>query len=136
MQANNIDKSTCELKCPDGYTSNGDPNRICVKCNEMCKTCRDDGKVGDKDICVSCADKYPFFYPPSATCLQQCTNGFYKVSDKTCDKCGTPCENCEGDKYNCLSCDHKSANPALYKTSTNVRGEVINRGTCRSTCPA
>ena len=98
--------SQCKLSCPDGYTSNGDPNKVCVPCNPMCATCRDDGNVGDKDLCMSCAPEFPKFYAPGNICMKECSNGFYDVNADSCDKCALPCENCVGDKYNCISCDH------------------------------
>ena len=46
--------NVCNSKCDNGFTTNGDPNKVCVKCNSICANCKDEGKLGDKDQCLSC----------------------------------------------------------------------------------
>ena len=48
------DVNVCVSKCDSGFTSNVDPNKVCVKCNSTCLTCKDEGKAGDKDQCITC----------------------------------------------------------------------------------
>jgi hypothetical protein len=35
--------STCKTKCDDGFTSNGDPDKVCTRCDAACATCEDFG---------------------------------------------------------------------------------------------
>lgn len=49
---------TCRPTCELGYTSNGNPEKVCEACDESCKTCRDNGVVGDKSKCIDCADDH------------------------------------------------------------------------------
>ena len=134
-KTNGSGKSTCLSACNDGFTTNGDPLHKCEACHEMCETCADDGKVGDKDLCKTCSKEYPFMYSATSTCMKECGLGFYKVNDKTCDKCSSPCYDCQSDKYNCTLCDSKGTTPALFVSSRTQNDQTIVRGTCRSVCP-
>ena len=40
-------KSTCQSSCDFGFTSNGDPDLVCIKCDDSCSSCLDNGNVGD-----------------------------------------------------------------------------------------
>lgn len=87
---------TCILKCPDGFTSNGDKTtRACVPCDMSCGTCADTGVVGDKNKCLTCAAGYNFRSTSDSKCLTSCnTNGYYQVDAKTCGSCAFPCKSC------------------------------------------
>lgn len=39
--------STCKEECDLGYTTNGDERLQCIKCDDSCASCPDDGFVGD-----------------------------------------------------------------------------------------
>jgi proprotein convertase subtilisin/kexin type 5 len=77
---------------------------VCVKCDESCATCVDNGDKGDKMKCKTCSKKYPFLYSPDEKCLQSCYEGFYQINSQNCDKCDSSCLGCSGDKFNCTSC--------------------------------
>ena len=50
--------STCKGKCDDGWTTDGDVNKVCQTCSASCETCLDNGNAGDKNECVTCAAGY------------------------------------------------------------------------------
>lgn len=50
------DKASCQAKCDDGWTSNGDPEKLCVRCSSSCQTCADNGNKGDNEICLTCGN--------------------------------------------------------------------------------
>lgn len=72
--------STCLIACPDGYTIDGDTEfHRCVKCDESCATCEDNGLVGDKSKCITCSETHPFMYAPKSLCMETCSNGYYRL---------------------------------------------------------
>lgn len=54
--------STCKQRCDDGYTTNGDTNKICTPCDVSCKTCADSGATGDRYKCLTCSANYKYKY--------------------------------------------------------------------------
>lgn len=134
-------KSSCYNECPAGWTSNGDTEyHVCERCSNSCAECMDEGKVGDKDRCTVCKDGW-FLYAPEQKCMPSCGEGFYEIAveddndSKNCDKCSWPCLDCIGDKFNCIQCDSKNQNPALFTSSLISNGEEKLRSSCRANCP-
>ena len=127
--------ATCKSNCDDGFTSNGQPEFKCSKCDESCATCFDNNEVGDAKKCKTCSESHRFMYSPLSQCMQECTVGFYQVNDNTCDACADPCKDCGGDKFNCTLCHPEGEAPALF-VGTQKQGDTeITRGTCYKTCP-
>lgn len=50
--------STCKEKCDDSWTTDGNANSICQRCDSSCDTCLDNGEEGDRSQCVTCATGY------------------------------------------------------------------------------
>jgi len=67
--------STCANECHPGYTTDGNPNLNCVSCDAPCGTCADTGFAGDKYICLTCADGYPYRLDDS--CVDECPPGHF-----------------------------------------------------------
>lgn len=101
----------------------------------MCRTCQDNGLVGDKDKCKSCSRSHPFMYSPDNVCYKECGIGYYEVNKQACDKCSEPCKDCFGDKFNCTLCDAKSKAPALFTGRRQQGNKTITRSTCYKQCP-
>lgn len=98
------DKSTCTYTCELGFTSNGNPEKHCEKCDESCKTCRDNAAVGDKKLCIDCADDHRFRISQTDTCLRECKLGMYQSTANSCAYCRSPCNTCEETESKCTSC--------------------------------
>lgn len=65
---------TCRPTCELGYTSNGHPEKNCEKCDVSCRTCRDNGEVGDLSKCIDCADDHPFRISLTDICQKECNS--------------------------------------------------------------
>jgi hypothetical protein len=80
LQALDSDQ-TCLAKCEDGFTSNGDPEKVCIGCDISCATCFDFGEVGDASKCDDCneAEGYFYKYSPEYLCMTECGLGYYLV---------------------------------------------------------
>lgn len=113
----------CVTSCPAGFTSNGNIATGCKKCNSSCKTCADDGNIGDIDKCLECSDTHPFKKEGTTQCLQQCTDGLYNSAVGLCSTCSSPCKNCVDSATKCTSCDVAGTNPVLHDN------------TCVAQCP-
>lgn len=139
--------ATCLDSCGDGYTSNGDNiGYKCVRCNEMCSTCDDNGRNRDKDRCVKCAATHPFFYARDQLCLRACENGYFNIEARkdpkglaapvpSCDKCQPPCAHCVGTKNNCTKCDPMSVTKALFTQRVGTGASAALLGRCMAACP-
>ena len=100
--------STCESQCSDGWTSNGDKDHICVRCDKSCATCEDNRKVGDVVKCKKCSNEFPFLFSSKKKCMTGCGVGFYEVAlrkndvgavvddQKRCYECDEACADCKG----------------------------------------
>ena len=95
---------TCRPTCELGYTSNGHPDKNCEKCDESCRTCRDNGEVGDKSKCIDCADDHPFRISLTDICQKECNSVQFQSTPKSCSPCKSPCLGCFGTEANCTSC--------------------------------
>lgn len=69
--------SNCQVQCDSGFTSDGNKDKICDNCNEVCKTCVDNGRKGDKDKCIECSEEFPYMYSATSTCMKECGVGFW-----------------------------------------------------------
>ena len=106
-------KSTCQKSCDGGWTTNGNIQKQCTRCESSCETCLDTGNVGDRSVCTTCGDTYNFFIPtsygcsgPSCTgsCQSECPTGMYDGGNGVCMKCDNSCRTCIGNANNCKSC--------------------------------
>ena len=109
-------KSTCKASCDEGFTTNGDPDLVCIKCDDSCKTCPDNGNVGDAQFCLECADGYDFKDPLTNMCLQECPPGYFATENNECKACSSNCLTCSGTADTCTSCRQDSAVPFLMGT--------------------
>lgn len=99
--------STCDVACHDGYTTDGNKDLICTKCDTPCATCADNGLVGDKYICLTCAEGYPFRH--GDTCVPECPPGtFLDDKGEQCLPCSSNCYTCEGNANKCTACNQDS----------------------------
>lgn len=71
--------SQCKPKCEDGWTTNGNKELICQKCDPTCATCEDDGDVGDRKKCTSCAPATPKLFSKLSECTAECGDGRYEI---------------------------------------------------------
>jgi len=113
------ERGSCRKTCDIGYTSNGSADRTCVKCNESCAQCKDDGKVNDKFKCVRCNKEKGF---------TERRKGSELCFDKPEIECSFPCLTCDraGKKFKfCTSCRVKSLEKYLLK----------DKGQCLRLCP-
>lgn len=99
--------STCDVACHDGYTTDGNKDLHCTKCDTPCATCADNGLVGDKYICLTCAEGYPYRY--GDTCVPECPPGTFLDSlGEQCLPCSSNCYTCEGNANKCTACNQDS----------------------------
>ena len=68
----------CESSCRTGYTSNGNPNKVCQFCDPSCASCRDTATVGDIVQCLNCSSTFPFRIDKTNQCIPQCSKGYYE----------------------------------------------------------
>ena len=87
---------------------------MCARCDSQCETCVDKGNVGDRKVCLTCAEGYNFFFPdayecvgPDCTgsCLIECPVGMYNGGFGICQYCDEDCRTCSFSASNCKSCD-------------------------------
>ena len=112
--------STCKESCDPGFSRNGDPDLVCIKCDDSCATCLDDGNVGDADICVTCAVDYDFFDPNTRKCLKACPPTHFATEDNQCLPCADDCLTCSGSADFCTACKPESSLPFLYENQCLV----------------
>ena len=98
--------SVCAEECASGWTTDGDPNKVCQRCEASCKDCLDNGEVGDRRQCRECADGFNLRL--GQECVQQCPFGTYQ-SGSRCLECDSSCLTCEGSATFCTSCDGESS---------------------------
>jgi hypothetical protein len=106
-----LKNNKCVTNCGEGYYST--PNRHCLPCPKLCKTCT-------KDKCLQCFQKNVVFR--DTTCVSQCPDG-YVTSGNVCVKCDDPtsCRKCKTDELStCTLC---------YKN------QVLYSGKCINNCP-
>lgn len=117
-------KSTCQKSCDGGWTTNGNIQKQCTRCESSCETCLDTGNVGDRNVCTTCGDTYNFFIPtsyecigPSCTgsCQSECPTGMYDGGNGVCMECDNSCRTCTGNAKNCKSCEMDSELPLFYE---------------------
>lgn len=120
-----LSSSTCKANCDGGFTSNGNSNKVCVRCDPSCNLCVDNGNIGDRSRCITCASGYNFRYTPLQQCLKSCTNGFYQSSPSVCSLCSATCLTCDRSSSNCTSCN---INSAQYR--------YLYDNQCIESCPA
>lgn len=126
LQTSAVDQS-CVQTCNDGtFASNG----VCQVCDFKCATC-----LGSATNCISCPANQILYQggcwatcpaillqstgTGSATCVDNCPDGFYKVSSTACAPCSPQCTTCSNGPNNCTSC---------------LQGSVSTNGTCTVTC--
>ena len=97
--------SVCGPKCEDGWTTNGNKQLICQKCDASCSTCEDDGDVGDRKKCKTCAPATPFLFSKLSECTKECGDGRDQIQETRCYECDPLCANCVGNQRNCTRCD-------------------------------
>jgi proprotein convertase subtilisin/kexin type 5 len=108
---------TCEPFCAAGYTTNGNQDKHCEKCDPSCASCAENGEVGDKAKCIDCAEDHPFRKSMTQTCLKECTLGLFQSTDSSCSECRDPCEGCTGTPTSCTSCHKDSSLAYLFESA-------------------
>ena len=117
-----VQRGECRDACELGYTTDGDPDQVCVPCDASCAACHQEGKAGDKDRCYLCSENHPYKLVGEPKCLARCDRGLFVSSGEkvpggatreTCSYCEAPCAECFGTKTNCTYCDRTSALPVL-----------------------
>lgn len=93
--------STCKNKCDDGWTTDGNPGKVCQRCDSSCKTCVDEGNKGDKNECTLCAPGFELRL--GRKCVERCPYGTFREGF-TCKPCAENCETCDGKANFCTSC--------------------------------
>ena len=117
---------SCVLSCvPGTYASEG----VCQVCDFRCATC-----LGSASNCLSCPDGQILYkggcwavcpaiqlqaVGMNASCVDNCPDGYFKLSATECSPCSIQCTTCEGGPSNCTSCLH---------------GSVSVNGTCVTQC--
>ena len=71
--------STCKSKCDDGWSTNGNPEKQCSTCKASCKTCQDNGNVGDAGQCIECAAGFDLKF--GNECFSSCPQGTFQVGN-------------------------------------------------------
>ncbi len=98
--------------------------KACVRCDPSCNLCVDNGNIGDRSRCITCASGYNFRYTPLQQCLKSCTNGFYQSSPSVCQLCSGTCLTCDKSASNCTSCNINS-----------VKNRYLYDNQCIESCP-
>ena len=92
--------SQCKGKCESGWTTNGNKDNICQKCDRTCATCEDDGDPGDRKKCTTCAAATTYLFPKTSECTTECGTGRYEIegasTEKRCYECYPLCADCFG----------------------------------------
>ena len=75
------------------------------KCDGRCKTCNESSRAE----CITCSEKYPYYYPNEKYCNNYCPKEkYYQRKNENgnidCLFCEYPCENCIGTANNCTLC--------------------------------
>ena len=126
LQTSAVDQS-CVQNCIDGTFAN---NGVCQVCDFKCATC-----LGSATNCISCPANQILYQggcwatcpaillqgtgTGSATCVDNCPDGFYKVSATACAPCSIQCTTCSNGPDNCTSC---------------LQGSVTANGSCSVSC--
>lgn len=105
--------STCKEQCDGGWTTDGNANKICQRCDSSCETCLDNGVEGDKIQCVTCAAGYDLRL--DRRCVEQCPIGYYQDGIR-CKPCNSNCLSCEGSADSCTACDTSSDFNYLFES--------------------
>lgn len=129
------DDSTCKATCDTGYTTDGDPDLKCTKCDDSCATCLDEGNIGDAKTCVECAVGYDFYDPILDKCLQKCPPFHYATPDNRCMLCSEDCLACEGKSTTCTACKQDSALRFLFENQC-LESCPDNHGSSGGVCHA
>ncbi|EAR86017.1 leishmanolysin family protein (macronuclear) [Tetrahymena thermophila SB210] len=136
-QFKNFD-NTCKPTCP--YKQYGDRNTgSCVLCPINCSACFgptfnqclscNNGFMLQGNQCIefTCHSSCYQCSGPNANQCTSCPSGKYLDSNKTCQSCQQPCENCFNEATECTTCAQG------YKMNTsNGRCESVNK--CDSSC--
>lgn len=69
---------TCRPYCEAGYTTNGNADLLCTKCDESCATCQETYTLGDVRECLDCAATHPFRLSQTKTCLTKCAYNMFE----------------------------------------------------------
>jgi proprotein convertase subtilisin/kexin type 5 len=137
-----LTKQTCQSKCDPGWTSNGDPKKHCSRCESSCETCSDNGKVGDRNLCLTCGILFNFLIPSDYSCIgpnctgsceSECPAGMYDGGNGVCMRCDPSCRTCFGSANNCKSCYLASFRPFLFDSACIEQcpsGYGSNAGVC------
>ena len=92
--------SLCEAQCEKGWTTNGNKDHICQRCDPSCATCEDDGDPGDRQKCITCAPATPKLVPKTSECRVDCGTGRYEIqggnTGNRCYECDPLCADCFG----------------------------------------
>jgi len=126
LQTSAVDQS-CVQNCIDGTFAN---NGVCQVCDFKCATC-----LGSATNCISCPANQILYQggcwatcpaillqgtgTGSATCVDNCPDGFYKVSATACAPCSIQCTTCSNGPNNCTTC---------------LQGSVSSNGSCSVSC--
>ena len=102
---------TCKVSCDSGYTRNGNNKSVCTACDPTCAKCADNGLVGDKFICTTCASGYNVKF--GSQCLKNCSGNYFQLNTTNCGMCQGPCATCVDQASKCTSCLLSSGKPYL-----------------------
>lgn len=147
---------SCVRTCGDGWYVDT-VQQVCRACNVGCRTCT-------ATTCLTCTDptQSPIgavcqFVCPSGTtpingrcvcnfgvlynnlCISSCPDGTYPTIDRTCERCASPCLNCQGTATTCLSCvagyTYDNVNRRCSRVSNCAYGLQEVNGICARICP-
>ena len=103
--------STCMASCEHGWTSDGNPDLVCERCDVSCERCKDEGFEGDASRCTICAEGYDLRM--GDLCLKECPFGTFESLGR-CLPCDEKCASCDGSGDFCTSCSPIGSLNYLY----------------------
>lgn len=120
-----INQDFCISEKPNNTYFIDEEKKLLNYCHSSCETC-----FGEKDDqCLSCKNGYMVIV---GKCSGQCSDGYYKDSNGTCQQCDSNCLTCVGPakegNNSCLSCDSKKTESILIEFDGFPRN-------CVSECP-
>ena len=123
--------SVCGTSCESGWTTNGDKNKMCERCDISCETCQDKGIVGDRSTCLTCAAGYDLRL--GQQCVDRCPLGTYQ-SGARCLPCDSTCLTCDGQADFCTSCSASGSFNYLFNNKCLEDSCPPNMGNLAGVC--
>ena len=108
--------NTCANDCPTNYFKAA---QECTACHQSCATCG----AGLSTSCLTCSGS--LYLTSDGSCVETCTNGWFKGSNNVCVSCESSCLTCDS-IGSCLTC------PTSNYLLTALNGSV----SCANSCPS